>query len=188
MTNAAPSVFVQLRERWVDAAVYTGAVLLALAPLVWRWGGESIVLIYLCGPAYIAHQIEEHWGDRFRRFVNDHLFGGRDVLTPGAVWWINLPGVWGVNLAALHAAVFWGPGWGLAAPYLMLVNGVAHGGAALRFGYNPGLATSLLLFFPLGLYAAWVVPATEIQHAVGLGIAVAIHAVIVIAVARRAAA
>ena len=177
-----------LRDRWVEAAVYTGAMLLLLAPLAWRAGGAQTGLIYLCGIAYLAHQIEEHWHDRFRRFVNDRIYDGDEILTPAAIWWINVPGVWGVNLGALYAATLWGGGAGLAAPYLMLVNGAVHIAGATRFGYNPGLATATLLFFPLGLYALAAIPASSAEHGVGAVIALLIHGVIVAALTRRAAA
>ncbi|MGL4314371.1 MAG: HXXEE domain-containing protein [Sphingomonas sp.] len=186
MTTARARWLTPLAGHWVVSAVYTGAVLLLLAPLLRPLIGDQAWLIYLCGPAYMAHQVEEHWGDRFRRFVNDRLGGGRDVLTARAVWWINLPGVWGVNITALYAAMAWGAGAGLAAPYLMLVNALGHGGAALRFGYNPGLATALLLFVPLGAIALVTINATAGEHAIGLAIAILIHlAIIALIITRR---
>ena len=72
------------------------------------------------------------------------LFGGREALTTPDVLWINLPGVWGVNLSALYAAGLVEPGLGLAAPYLMIVNGLAHIAMAAKMRcYNPGLATGV---------------------------------------------
>ncbi len=174
-----------LTTYWVAGAGFMAAALLAIGPLL----PASLWLIFLHSPAYMIHQIEEHWGDRFRSFVNARLFGGREVLTTEAVLWINLPGVWGVNLAALYAAWLVAPGFGLAAPYLAVVNGLSHLGVMLRFrSYNPGLWTSLGVFLPLGLTTLAVVPASLAQHLLGLAIAVAIHAAIVVHVARRSAA
>lgn len=164
-----------LVQHWVVAAVYVAVLLTLLAPLIYRGWGLGALLIHLCGIAYALHQLEEHWGDRFRRFVNDRVFGGVDALTINAVWWINVPGVWGLNIAALYAAVDGAPAIGLAAPYLMLVNALVHGLGALRFGYNPGLATAVLLFVPLGVTALMVIPATLAAHFAGLAVAVAVH-------------
>ncbi len=67
------------------------------------------------------------------------MFGGGQALSVGDVLWINPPGVQGLNFAALYTARFIDVGWGLAAGYLILVNGIAHIGMAARFsGYNPG--------------------------------------------------
>ncbi|MCI4677986.1 HXXEE domain-containing protein [Rhodoblastus acidophilus] len=171
---------------WVAATAVLLVMTLLYAPFALAGRGEALALIYLFGPAYMLHQLEEHAGDRFRAYANRRVFGGREALSKATVLWVNLPGVWGLNLAALYAALGFGPGWGLAAPYLAVVNAVAHCGVALRFReYNPGLATALGLFFPLGFHALGAVPATLTQHLVGLGVAVAIHAAIVIPVLRQ---
>lgn len=90
--TAAPTWHAPLVRGWVVAAAYLGVVLLAMAPLAHAALTLPAWLIYLCGPAYMAHQVEEHWGDRFRHFVNDRVLGGRNALTTNAIWWINVPG------------------------------------------------------------------------------------------------
>lgn len=168
---------------WVVATAVLLVMLLLYAPFALLGRGEALALIFSFGPAYMLHQIEEHAGDRFRVYAYIRLFGGRDALTKQTVLWVNLPGVWGVNLVALYAALAFGPGWGLAAPYLALVNAVAHCGCALRFReYNPGLATALAVFLPLGGFTLHAIPATLAQHMTGLGVAVAIHAAVIIPV------
>ncbi len=160
--------------------------LIVMTPLVAHGWDEGTVLIYGFGPAYMLHQVEEHAGDRFRCYINTRVFGGVQALSPMAVLWINLPGVWGLNGLALVAACMTAPGWGLTAPYLAVVNAVVHIATALRFGeYNPGLVTSLLLFLPLGLWALQTVPATAAQHWAGLGIAVVAHIVILVVIGTR---
>lgn len=175
-----------LIAHWVPGALMMGIALLTLAPpLIGSWGWP-LALVYLHSPACMLHQVEEHTGDRFRAFVNARVFGGLEALTALDVLWINIPGVWGVNLAALYAAYYIAPGFGLVAPYLMLVNAVAHIGPAIRMrGYNPGLWTALCLFAPLSLVALWQIPALGFQHALGLMLAIAIHAAIVARVGRR---
>jgi len=169
-----------LKAHWVACAAVTGAALLLLSPLLYDVWPLGLLLIYLHSPGYMIHQVEEHAGDRFRSYVNQRLFGGREALTTRGVLWVNVGAVWGVNLAALYVARWAGPAWALAAPYLMIVNAISHIATALRFGgYNPGLLTSLLVFLPLGVGSLWRISATGAQHALGLAISLGLHAVIV---------
>ena len=157
---------------------------LGLVPLLvafWLFGSEwprSVLLTYLLAPAYMLHQIEEHWRDRFRSFVNERVFGGFEALTAAAVFWINVPIVWGLHVGAFLCAVFGRFDLALIAAYLMLVNAVVHTLGIFRFGYNPGLITSLLLFFPLSLAAICAMPQAFHTHLFALGVAVAGHALI----------
>lgn len=172
-----------LYPHWVAAALCMGIFLLLLVPVLTLSWELPILLIYLQIPIYMLHQVEEHTDDRFRKFVN-RAFGGVEALTPAAILVINLPGVWGVTLLSLYAALFAGVGWGLAGVYLVLVNAVAHvGGGLVWRGYNPGLWTGLALFLPVGGYALRVLSSipgvTGTHHIVGLGIAIAIHAAII---------
>src|SRR5919112_2789576 len=101
-----------LRE-WPYAGFLAGLLLLALAPL-WVSGIALVVgVIYLQLPVYMLHQLEEHAGDRFRRFINDRAAGGRDALTPGATLVINVVGVWMVNIISLYLALYVSPTLGL---------------------------------------------------------------------------
>ena len=177
-----------LEAHWVAGAIFLSFAFLLLLPVVARGSDSALMLIYLASPIYMMHQVEEHAGDRFRAYVNGQVFGGIEALRVRDVLWINLPGVWGVNLAALYAASFINPGWGLAASYLMLVNGIAHIGMAARFhNYNPGLVTGAFIFVPFGLASALLVPATALQHVLGFAISLAIHAGIVVLVRHNAA-
>lgn len=174
---------------WVAAALCMGVALLLLLPLGIPGGDRALLLVYLASPIYMLHQVEEHLGDRFRNYVNSKVFGGVEALTPGDVLLINLPGVWGINLAALYAAYFVDPGWGLAAAWLILVNGLSHVGMAAHLrGYNPGLASAALVFIPFGLFAVVEIPGTALQHTVALAIAIGIHAAIALHARHRALA
>jgi hypothetical protein len=178
-----------LQRHWVTGALFMGAALLAVLPIAWGAFDRSLLLIYLASPIYMLHQVEEHAGDRFRSYVNTRVFGGIEALTLRDVLWINLPGVWGLNLAALYAARFSDTGDGLAAPYLLLVNGIAHLGMAARLrGYNPGLASGAIVFIPFGLMSVALIPGTPAQHAFGFAIAILIHAAIAFHARRRAGA
>jgi hypothetical protein len=177
-----------LTTSWVAGAGFMAVALTALWPALSADWPVSLALIYLGLPAYMIHQVEEHGGDRFRTFVNTVVCGGREGLTTADVLWINIGGVWVVDLAAFYAARFIEPGWGLTAVYLMLVNGLSHLGGAVKFpGYNPGLVTSVVLFLPLSIAALMVVPGSLGQHVLGLAASVVIHAGIIVNLRRRLA-
>lgn len=171
-----------LRE-WPYAALFTAVFLLALAPLFGALGAP-LLLVYLQLPLYMVHQFEEHRQDRFRRFFNEVIGGGRDVLTPDVVFLINSAGVWGVDLAALYLAWTADLAFGLAAVYLTLVNAVVHivMAVALR-RYNPGLLTAVFLFLPASLWALAAVSAVSgaswQAHALAAGAVVLLHVLIV---------
>lgn len=168
-----------LEAHWVAGAVFMSLALLLLVPVGIGGGSEALLLIFLASPVYMLHQVEEHTGDRFRAYINGTVFGGVQALSIADVLWINLPGVWGLNFIALYAAHFVDVGWGVAAGYLILINGIAHISMAARFReYNPGLATGVLLFVPFGLALILLVPSNGTQNAIGFAIAVAVHAAI----------
>jgi hypothetical protein len=178
---------------WMYSGLIAALFLLAVVPLLAGAWSLALLLVYLHGPAYMLHQVEEHAGDRFRRFVNVHVGHGREALTTDAVVWINIPGVWGVNLAALYLAWFVEVGLGLIAVYLMLVNALTHiAAAAVLRRCNPGLVSAVVLFLPLSCWALWALARTPgvgaLDHLIGLAVAVLIHVAIVVHVRGRAEA
>lgn len=180
-----PTPASRLAAFWVYGGAASGVLLLALGPLLvgdWPW---PAILAYSALPAYMLHQWEEHDDDRFRRFVNDRLAGGRTALSLADVAWINLVGVWGGLAAALWLLRASDPGWGLLAAYLLLVNGAAHGiqAVALR-GPNPGLWSGLVVFLPLGLAILLLTSprASLVQHLLSLALVLAVHAGIMVRV------
>lgn len=178
-------------RNWMNAGFIAGLFLLAIVPLLAGAWDLPLLLVYLLLPVYMLHQLEEHYGDRFRTFVNAHLAGGRDALTTEAVVVINVPLVWGVDLAAIYLAYFVELGLGLIAVYLTLVNAIVHiaGGVVLRT-YNPGLVTAVILFLPLSLWTLITVAerpgVTLIEHFGALALAILVHVAIVVHVLRRA--
>lgn len=174
----------RLIQYWVYGGTLAGVLLLTLLPALARNWSAVVTAVFLQLPIYMLHQWEEHDNDRFRLYVNAHLGGGREVLSPLAVFFINVPGVWGVNAGAFLAATSLHVGYGLVAVYLTLVNAAAHLIAAIvSRAYNPGLVTSMILFMPAGI-VGWL----EFQrletvhagyHAFGLIVAVLIHVAIV---------
>lgn len=186
-------MFERLVKDWVYGGFLASLALIALAPLFTQGWPEALRLTFLFLPIYMLHQYEEHDADRFRLFFNRTIGHGREVLTPLAVFLINIPGVWGVIIVACYLCANVSPGLGLIAVYLAIVNALVHIVHALIFRcYNPGLGSALLLFLPFGFHtilrfdAIGAGPASA--HAVGIGAAIAIHAMIIAYAVRRRAA
>ena len=183
-------MFTRLRDNWVYGGFLAALMLLALTPVLARGWSLSLLLIWLQLPIYMLHQYEEHDDDSFRRFENNAIGGGKEVLSRFDVFVINIAGVWGVDAAAFWLAARVHLGLGLIAVYLSLVNGVGHCLQAVAMRrYNPGLVTSILLFIPLGIATLLVLAgtreATPTDHVIGLAAALLIHAGIIMLVGTR---
>ena len=191
--QTVPRPLAWLDRNWPFAGTVAAAFLFALLPLVLRAWPPALVAVYALLVAYLVHQMEEHYGDRFRRFVNATVADGVDALTPRATMWINVGVVWGVYLVTLLLAGLRDAGFGLVAVYGTLVNALVHVvGAAVLRRYNPGLWTAVGLFVPVGVYGWRVIGAASglglAGHLLGLGVALLIHAVLVVHIHRRARA
>ncbi|MFZ4717336.1 MAG: HXXEE domain-containing protein, partial [Chthoniobacterales bacterium] len=141
----------RLVSYWVYGGFLAAFLLLGLMPAFTRSWELPLILVFLQLPVYMLHQLEEHDDDRFRRFINEMIGGDREVLSRRAVFVINVPGVWGVNLLSILLAFSLDLGFGLIGVYLTLINGLVHLAQAVRLRrYNPGLITAVLLFLPVG--------------------------------------
>jgi Protein of unknown function with HXXEE motif len=170
----------RLITQWVYGGALAGVLLLLLAPLIVRTWSPSLTLVFLHLPLYMFHQYEEHDNDRFRLFLNKAVGDGKEVLTPLAVFVINVLGVWGLLAVSTYLAADFDIGLGLIAVYLVILNGVAHVAQAILLkSYNPGLATAIVLFLPVGGFTLWRIQLAGggqfSRHAIGMGVAVAIH-------------
>ena len=178
-------------RNWMYAGFVAGLFLLAVLPLVASGWSSAMVAVFLQLPVYMVHQVEEHTGDRFRRFVNTRVAGVPNALTTTAVVVINVPMLWGVDLAAIYLARYVAIGWGLIAIYLTLVNAVLHiVGAGVLRAYNPGLGSAVILFLPVGIWGLVAVAGspgvTAVQHIVAFAFAIIVHAGLAAHVLRRA--
>lgn len=167
---------------WPAAGLVAAGMLGAVLPAFWILGGLAVVLVAAQLPAYLVHQAEEHLGDRFRASVN--AMAGCEALSKPATFWINVLGVWAVDLVSLVLMVSVGPAWGLLAAYLTLVNAAVHiVVAAKQRRPNPGLVTAVVLFLPLGSAAVVAVSrcpgVTLAMHFLAVGFVVLVHAAIV---------
>jgi hypothetical protein len=184
---------VRLFTYWVYGGFLAGIMILALMPLLAASWSPAFTAIFLLLPVYMLHQYEEHDADRFRLYVNRMIGRGAEVLTPAAVFVINIGAVWLLDVIVIYLAWRVDLGLGLIAVYLMLVNAAVHIVGALRSrSYNPGLVTAIVLFLPVSGYALWRIEAsgaaTAADHAVGLLVGIAAHVLIVVyAVHRRSA-
>ncbi len=172
---------------WVYGGFLAGLLLVLLAPLFIHAWPPALAAAFFCLPAYMLHQYEEHDNDRFRIFMNRILAGGRDALTLPAVFIINVPGVWGVIALSLWLAFRVNPGLALIAVYLPLLNALIHiAHAVIMRSYNPGLVSAIVLFLPVCAWCLYKIQqsgcGTLTMHAIGLGSALAIHAVIIVSV------
>ena len=170
----------RLAQYWVYGAGLAGVLLLVLTPVIARsWTAPSVVT-FMALAAYMLHQYEEHENDRFRLLVNRILGGGREALTLWDVFVINVPIVWGVMALSFAVTSTVHPGYALIAMYVLLVNAIAHTAHAVLFRmYNPGLASALVLFFPLALYGLRVSGAGGVEwwmHGAALAGALGAHA------------
>lgn len=191
--TTSPHPLSWLSSNWPFAGTLVAVFLTFLLPLVVGVWSTGLVLTYLLLVLYLVHQMEEHYGDRFRRFLNGQLAGGAEVLTPGATMWINVVGVWLLFLVVLLLAGTVDVGFGLVAAYTVLLNAALHVVMAVALRrYNPGLWTALLLFVPLGIWALVVLDrASGIGaegHVIGVAVAVLVHGLVVLVVSRRVAA
>jgi hypothetical protein len=178
--------------QWPYGALLGAGFLGAVAPVVFRYAGVAVGLVYLQLPIYMVHQYEEHAGDRFRMWVNAMIGHGREVLTPMATFWINSLLVWLLDVVALYLACFVDLSLGLIAIYLPLVNAFGHiVPGVVKRQYNPGLLTSVLLFLPVGVASIFVVSHAARSgvrdHLLAFAVAIAVHGVIIAHVRRRMA-
>jgi hypothetical protein len=72
-------MFGRLIANWVYGGVLAGLLLVFLSPVLVRSWRAPLVATFLCLPAYMIYQYEEHDNDRFRWYVNQKI--GRDALT-----------------------------------------------------------------------------------------------------------
>lgn len=183
----------RLFKYWMYGGFLAGVMILALMPLLASCWSPTFTAIFVLLPIYMLHQYEEHDGDRFRLYVNRTVGNGTEMLTPAAVFVINIGAVWILDVAVIYLAWTVDPGLGLIAVYLMLINAIVHIVGAIRSrSYNPGLVTAVILFLPFGGYAWWCVQVsgapTTLEHIIGLSIGLAVHAIIVgYAIRRRTA-
>lgn len=172
---------------WVYGGVLAGVTLLVAAVGLASRLGTAEFLVFLLIPIYMLHQFEEHADDRFRLFFNRMLGGGAQLLTRFDVFLINVPGVWGLYALVFTLTVTVSSGFGLIAAYTTLINALVHVLQAVWMRcYNPGLITSIVLFFPASIWTISELYGSGAGfHTLGGATGLAIHGLIIVHALRR---
>ena len=84
----------RLVDHWVYGGFLSSFVLLACGIVFLGTDSLLMLLLFLHLPAYQIHQWEEHDNDRFRTYANREIGKGREILTPGTVFVVNIFAVW----------------------------------------------------------------------------------------------
>jgi hypothetical protein len=151
--NGRPRFGSWMLDNWALMTLPLAVLLLCSLPIFLTAENMSLILPYTMLPVYMIHQYEEHAHGRFVAFVNSVVGKGHEVLTKVFAFWINILDVWLVFLMSFYLAKYVAIGFALVPIYLTILNAVTHviAGVVLR-RYNPGLYTSLVLFFPWGAF------------------------------------
>lgn len=130
---------------------------------------DPVWLAFAATAAYLVHQFEEHGIDAegaHYAFLGTlcSTFGYADAascpIPPAFITAVNIPVIWLAGPAYALLGRRW-PALALAFFSVPAVNALAHIVPALVEGaYNPGLATAVLVFLPLSLWAFRVALAT----------------------------
>jgi hypothetical protein len=177
-------------DNWSRMAMPFAVLALLSLPIFLNGENLSLVLLYTLLPVYMIHQYEEHAHGRFVEYFNATIGRGHDVLTKVSAFWINILEVWLLFIVTFYLARYVALGFAFVPVWLTLFNGLTHVIASVSLRrYNPGLYTSLALFFPWGsfllVYFSGVVASELLFNVVGLLAALAGHALIVVYALRR---
>ncbi|CAN5259211.1 hypothetical protein BH18ACT10_BH18ACT10_00420 [soil metagenome] len=177
-------------DNWSRMALPFAVLMLFTLPIFLTDDNLPLILLYTLLPVYMIHQYEQHAHGGFVEFFNSTVVRGYEVLTKVSAFWINILEVWLLFLVSFYLAKYAASGFALVPVYLTIFNGITHAAASLALRrYNPGLYTSLVLFFPWGLfllvYFNSIAESVILFNAVGLLTAVIGHAIIVVYALRR---
>lgn len=168
---------------------------------------NPLTVVWLQFPIYLIHEFEEHvFPGGFKDFVNtqvarpalqkrfgDRLPTGDFPLDDRAVFWINIVFIWIVFPVAAFLASRRGMlGWGALLPAVGIVNALLHIGMGLaKRRYNPGLAVSVALNIPTGIWAFDSLAGAGVSTAtllMAIGASIVMHAGLIIWMVRHARA
>jgi len=146
-------------------------------------GGQR--LAWLLPVTFAAHIAEEYFAGFpawFTRVAGARLTTERFFEVSGLGWVAMAIGVL-IATAVRPARIVL-----VALAAMVLTNAVLHCGASLATaGYSPGTVTAVLLWIPLGvtLLARLQREISHAELAIGIGVGVAVHAMVVLAALRR---
>ena len=122
-----------------------------------RWSDPSW-LAWILAVIYLLHNVEEY-GIDINGVTISFAKMMAQLMPPGLTEWtytsINISMFWIVApLIALAARKF--PSLAGFMATIVIVNGLSHCASFAMGGYNPGLATGILLFLPIGFWTLYV--------------------------------
>jgi hypothetical protein len=172
-------------ENWSRMALPFAVLILCSLPIFLTANNEYLILLYTLLPVYMIHQYEEHAHGRFVEFFNSTIGRGQKVLSKVSAFWLNILEVWLLFLVSFYLAKYVAAGFAFVPIYTVLVNGLTHVIASLALRrYNPGLYTTLLLFFPWGIFLLVYFNAATgynlLFNVIGLLVGIIGHAIIVV--------
>ena len=151
--NTIPAVSLYFEHRWPLVSLGAAAAICVFVASQPRnaWGNRMALATWLLFSAYLFHGFEVDGIDLLGRefYFQTHVLQTRGIeLTASDIMRMNT-----VTIYLLFLCAVWGgerfPFAGLAAAGVTIANGIMHTTNSIMLGeYNPGLATSLLLFLP----------------------------------------
>lgn len=162
-----------LYQHWMKVGAFMAPFLVMTAAAFYSASDDKLdprTIALSLWVAYIIHQFEEHWIDllgrhyAFKSSLNEILAGligdpsKTEILSDASVFVINTSLVWLVAaLAIWRGSTYIFPTLCMTA--IVVVNAISHLGAGLAsLSYNPGLATAIVIFLPLGSFVyVWLV-------------------------------
>ena len=182
-----------LYKNWAKICIILSVIVTLAIFLVIGTSNIVLFLIYIQIPIYLLHQFEEHaWPGGFKNYVNQRIFKASSTdypLNDINVFWINIPVIWILiplfaNLSYINLL------FGLWIPYFAVINSLTHVIAVIvKREYNPGLAVSLVLGIPIGIYTLWIfyalINVPLIATSLSILTAILMHLILIIFIRRR---
>jgi len=147
-----------LKKEWAKVGLILSIFLFAILFVIVRQYDFVIFVLLLHTPLYMLHQTEEYvFPGGFTEFFTTKIFNLKKEDTPlneDFIFFVNISLIWIVlPVFALLSTINYQ--YGLWIPYFSLFAGVAHMALAIKAKkmYNPGLAVSLFLNIPVGLWS-----------------------------------
>lgn len=149
-----------LYKNWAKLCLILSIITTLIIFLVVKTNDIVLFLIFIQIPIYLLHQFEEHaWPGGFKNYVNKQIFKVSDTnypLNDISVFWVNIPIIW-ILMPLFAGLSYINLFFGLWIPYFAVINSLTHVVAAIvKREYNPGLAVSVILGIPVGLYTLWI--------------------------------
>lgn len=159
-----------LKKDWAKAGLMISIFLFVFLFVFVRESDFVIFILLLQTPLYMLHQAEEYiFPGGFAEFFNKDIFGLETEDGPmdqNFIFFINIGLIW-IALPLFGMLSTIDTQYGLWLPYFSFFAGVAHIVLAIKAKklYNPGLAVSLLVNIPIGLWSIlYLVDVGELEN------------------------